>query len=243
MKKTILSILALCLLSFSILILVSCDGDSSTNGDDNTAELTMAVSPNNAGTTDPTVGTHTVTKEEAQNITATPETGYNFFSWTASEQAAIADTISDNTTITLSGNATATANFVASNYDSLQTQRMLGTWEATNINIPLLGYSGPLSDLDFIDFDSMLVTLLENDTSEIVLFYQDSTDTVVCTWSVSGPTLTATLPLIEGTQTATGPYSISEDNNMVTFQATIEIIIVGDTPTPIEIILTLTRRE
>jgi hypothetical protein len=75
------------------------------------AVLTMAVTPDNSGTTDPTVGTHTVQKNEATTIKATAASGYKFTKWSASGDATIADSTSSTTTVTLTGNATVTANF------------------------------------------------------------------------------------------------------------------------------------
>ncbi len=64
--------------------------------------LTMAVSPAEAGTTVPTIGTSIVKKDEAVTITATPASGYSFVHWTAtpSSNASIASPSSQDTTVT-----------------------------------------------------------------------------------------------------------------------------------------------
>ena len=69
--------------------------------------LTMAVSPTGGGTTSPAVGGHTYADGSVVNITATPASGYEFSSWTGD----VADANSANTTVTVNGNKTVTANF------------------------------------------------------------------------------------------------------------------------------------
>lgn len=76
-----------------------------------TATLTMAVSPDLSGTTDPTIGEHTVVVEESIEIQAFPENGYFFYRWNATGGAWIKDTSSDKSSVILSGNATVTAVF------------------------------------------------------------------------------------------------------------------------------------
>jgi hypothetical protein len=44
--------------------------------------LTMAVSPQGGGTTDPAVGNHTYNENTVVNISATPTAGYQFVNWT-----------------------------------------------------------------------------------------------------------------------------------------------------------------
>ena len=82
------------------------------------ATLTLAVSPGAGGTTTPTAGAHTVNTNEAQAITATPGGGYSFVNWTSSGSVVIGNASSASTTATLTGDATVTANFVATPTDT-----------------------------------------------------------------------------------------------------------------------------
>ena len=74
-----------------------------------THDLTLAVSPNGAGTTNPAVGLHSYTENAVVNITATPALGYTFSSWTGG----VADPNAASTTVTMNADKTVTANFVA----------------------------------------------------------------------------------------------------------------------------------
>lgn len=77
-----------------------------------TATLTLAVSPSDTGTTAPTAGEGTtVDTQTAIAITAEPATDYHFSSWSVGENATVADSKSAKTTVTLTGDATVTANF------------------------------------------------------------------------------------------------------------------------------------
>ncbi len=78
-----------------------------------TAELTMAVNDVLWGSTNPTVGVHTVNVGEAVAIAATPATGYVFSMWTGGGNVIIANETLASTTATLSKNATVTAVFAA----------------------------------------------------------------------------------------------------------------------------------
>jgi len=74
--------------------------------------LTMAVLPEGAGTTTPLVGSTDVVVSAPQAIVATATTGYDFVNWTSSDGAAVlADPGSASTTVTMTADATVTANF------------------------------------------------------------------------------------------------------------------------------------
>jgi hypothetical protein len=77
-----------------------------------TATLTMTASPAAGGTTTPT-GSSTVVVGAATNISAAKTSNYNFSGWTAvpGANAVFGDPTSANTTVTLLGDATVTANF------------------------------------------------------------------------------------------------------------------------------------
>ena len=72
-----------------------------------TYNLTMQVSPQGSGTTEPSVGNHTYSEGTDVNITATPVTGYEFVNWTGD----VADTNDPTTTITITTDELVTANF------------------------------------------------------------------------------------------------------------------------------------
>ena len=71
--------------------------------------LTMSVSPQGSGTTDPSVGTHNYNENTVVDIKATPGEGFEFVNWTGD----VADPNSANTTVTMDANKTVTANFQA----------------------------------------------------------------------------------------------------------------------------------
>jgi len=73
--------------------------------------LTMAVNPPAGGTTVPAAGSQTCVRyNEVVNISATPNPGYQFVNWTGPA----ANPNSPNTTVTVTGNVTVTANFEVS---------------------------------------------------------------------------------------------------------------------------------
>ncbi len=74
--------------------------------------LTVQISGN--GTTSPAAGITQVETGVSTSITATPNTGYRFKSWTLqSGNATISDTNSASTTVSITNNATIRANFIA----------------------------------------------------------------------------------------------------------------------------------
>ena len=70
--------------------------------------LTMAVDPSGGGTTSPEVGDHTYAQGTVVDISATPNTGYEFVDWTGDA----ADPNSASTTVMMDGDKTVTANFL-----------------------------------------------------------------------------------------------------------------------------------
>ena len=78
---------------------------------DKTASLTLAVSPDNSGTTNPVIGAYTVPVGAHTAIEALPADGYFFVNWTVAGSAQVDDPYSDKTLVVLSENATVTANF------------------------------------------------------------------------------------------------------------------------------------
>jgi hypothetical protein len=72
-----------------------------------TYTLTMQVSPQGSGTTEPSVGNHTFFEGTEINITATPANGYEFVNWTGD----IADPNDPTTTLTINTDEIVTANF------------------------------------------------------------------------------------------------------------------------------------
>ncbi|MBN1465107.1 hypothetical protein JXA02_05050, partial [candidate division KSB1 bacterium] len=80
-------------------------------------DLTLLVSPQNAGVTAPEEGTHTYDENEIVNITTLPSPGYVFTKWTGN----VADPTSQTTTIQMTGPQIVIANFdsVAANQFTL----------------------------------------------------------------------------------------------------------------------------
>ena len=76
-----------------------------------TATMTMASFPSNGGTTSPVAGDSTVNTRESQSITATPAADHTFSHWSVSSSATLGDSYSANTGVTLTNDATVTANF------------------------------------------------------------------------------------------------------------------------------------
>ena len=77
--------------------------------------LTVNRSPTNGGTTTPAQSQSNITAGQAVNISATASSGYTFTNWTVSSgTATFANAGSASTTVTLSSNATITANFTQS---------------------------------------------------------------------------------------------------------------------------------
>jgi hypothetical protein len=75
--------------------------------DGSTFTLTMAASPAGFGTTTPSPGTHEFSENAVVIVTAQPNTGYYLVNWTGD----VADTHSLSTTVTMTQNRAATANF------------------------------------------------------------------------------------------------------------------------------------
>jgi len=74
-----------------------------------TASLTLSVSGN--GSTLPTEGIHTVNMGSPTAISAIPDAGNEFVNWTSTGAADVSNPNAASTTVTVSGNATVTANF------------------------------------------------------------------------------------------------------------------------------------
>lgn len=76
------------------------------------AQLTMAVSPDESGTTTPSVGISTQNTDEEIQITATAAEGFTFINWSADNaNANFANALESDTTVILAGDCTITANF------------------------------------------------------------------------------------------------------------------------------------
>ena len=85
-----------------------CIGSSFLPPDTTTVQLTVQVSPAGGGTTSPAAGIYQEPQDTVIPLTATPNTGYAFTSWTGN----VADPTSPSTTVTMSQAQTVTANFV-----------------------------------------------------------------------------------------------------------------------------------
>jgi len=69
--------------------------------------LTMVADPTDGGTTDPLPGDHVIDQDSVVDISAIPNSGYEFVSWTGD----VSDPNSDSTTVTMNTDKTVTANF------------------------------------------------------------------------------------------------------------------------------------
>ncbi|MEI6422005.1 MAG: C1 family peptidase, partial [Lentisphaerota bacterium] len=94
-------------------VVIQSNGDviANFNKIDKTAMLTMTVSPDNSGTTNPVIGAYTVPVGAHTAIEALPADGYFFVNWTVAGSAQVDDLYSDKTLVVLSDNSTVTANF------------------------------------------------------------------------------------------------------------------------------------
>ena len=90
--------------------------------------LTMAVDPVGSGTVDPAVGDHIYDEGTVVDVTATPETGWHFVSWTGG----VADPNAATTTVTVDGNKIITANFAQNEYTL--TTSVVGSGSITRDN-------------------------------------------------------------------------------------------------------------
>jgi hypothetical protein len=86
--------------------LITCAGPPSNAM---TVQLTIAVSPAGAGTTNPGIGVNSALQGSIKAISTTPKAGFSFLDWTGS----VADPLSATTTVTMNTDQTVTANFVA----------------------------------------------------------------------------------------------------------------------------------
>ena len=75
------------------------------------AQLTMAASPSEGGTTSPAAGVHTREVGVDVEIVATAASGYSFTGWSVEGGASVADALSAATTAALESDGTVTANF------------------------------------------------------------------------------------------------------------------------------------
>jgi len=100
--------------------------------------LTLAVSPPGSGSTIPAIGTYAFLAGTSVNITATPSASWHFVSWTGS----VTNPTSANTTVFMSSNKMATANFATSAIPPIVT-----TNNATNITTNSARLNGTLTSL------------------------------------------------------------------------------------------------
>ncbi len=95
-----------------------------------TYNLTLAVNPSGAGTTNPPVGVNAVAQGSTVTVTATANTGYAFSSWSGD------CTGSGSCSVTMNGNKSVTANF-ASSIEFTGTE-LLGRPEANSISVSVV---------------------------------------------------------------------------------------------------------
>lgn len=170
------------------------------NGSTPQYALTMTVSPDGAGTTSPTAGSHDVSG--TQTITATAATGYYFVSWTATDNATITDSSSDDTTVILSGDATVTANFAA--VPATASLTMAVSPEGAGATTPTAG-TQTVNTLEAIDI-----------SAEATSGYVFSAWTVSGAASVADATSASTTVTLSGDATVTAVFTVIADAIPVT---------------------------
>ena len=101
--------------SSSAIITLSGDGEAKAvfSPLTDTVELTLAVSPEGAGSTNPGAGVHAARKSAPFNISATAATGYYFAGWSSSQNAIIINPYAEKTSVIPTDKSTITANFSA----------------------------------------------------------------------------------------------------------------------------------
>jgi hypothetical protein len=185
MKKPMMQILTAIILFLIVLALMYCEIDSSTNdgNGDNTAQLTMVSNPPEGGITNPTAGQHAVATGAAQTITATANEGYVFAEWTATENATIADSSSDTTSVTISGDAEVTANF----------EQIITTAQLTiSVNPPESGTTNPTIGIHTVTIDSIINIMATPAEGYIFSYWSATENATIVDSSAENTTVTLT---------------------------------------------------
>lgn len=141
-------------------------------GSGQTAELVLAVSPDNAGETQPSAGKHIIEVNVPITISATSSKGYIFLTWTVSGNAALKDALSATTILLLTGDAIVTANFAVAPPSNLlapgsiisitaenifpgqkftQKPRVFGTVDGTDCRMPIIEKPSKSNPIDKIN--------------------------------------------------------------------------------------------
>jgi uncharacterized repeat protein (TIGR02543 family) len=129
-----------------------------------TYSLTLAVSPEGAGTTVPAIGAHVYDAGEV-SINATAASGYTFVNWTG---AGIANPNASGTTVALDGNKTITAHFALNNPVNLVLSPsadavMIG--DTFEVDILARSGSQPVVGMDaYLDFDPAILSVVDMDS-------------------------------------------------------------------------------
>jgi hypothetical protein len=91
-----------------------------------TAGLTLTVSPENSGNTNPGIGSHTINISEKVKIEAIANNGYHFVRWSLNSGTASISNIYDSETyVTIESAATVTANFATNDTDVTVEMKVL----------------------------------------------------------------------------------------------------------------------
>ncbi|MCJ7811748.1 hypothetical protein MUP95_00300, partial [bacterium] len=169
--------------------------------------LTMAVNESGWGTTTPTVGDHLYDKDEVVAITAAPTAGYQFVNWTGD----VEDPNSANTTVTMNGNKTITANF------QIQTPQEAYLWSIRSDGTGLKRMS------NFISWSPnvWMPPIFSPDGSKVVFIKEYASEGRSEIWKVNTDgsgllQLTDPGPQPEGHE---WPFDWSSDGNMITFRS------------------------
>lgn len=109
------------------------DGDATIEATYNTIQYTLTVADD--GNAASTTGGGTVDCGVATAISATPNAGYEFVNWTASGNATFDDANAASTNVTLSGDATVTANFALATYTVTVNAATGGSVDNGSLNV------------------------------------------------------------------------------------------------------------
>lgn len=151
-----------------------------------TATLTMAVSPDSSGTTDPAVGTHTVNTQEAISISATAGDGYSFSIWTVSGNGTLADSSSASTTVTLTSDATVTAVFTTGSSGTAVTYGSLLTLTPSDLT-DFEGDSFPKKPKVYGLYDDPVKGTEDKKANMKVIYDSGNPESVQCEWKKAVP--------------------------------------------------------
>ncbi len=167
------------------------------------ASLTLAVSPSDAGTTNPGIGTTPVRKGDVVKIEAATTGGYFFANWTGTSGAEIQDASNPSTYVKITGDALVTACFAnatppailwmaVSPADAGLTSPAVGQHEVTPMQ-ELEIEAAPAEGYKFVAWTSEGPVQIEDALSETTIATISASATITATFALTEETATLTL--------------------------------------------------